>query len=274
MARLRRVRKRWLAAGAVLLAVSVTLAVSWQGVQRYTGTLAPPQFYRAAGVGQLPHDPAALGVAHNAGNTLRTASVAARHGADVIEVDVVSVGGTVVAGRAQPLSWLRQLVFFGPTLHELWQRAAPENVVLLDLKRHDDALVDQVEDFLAPRAGSRTVLISSTSVAVLQRLNRQLPRVETLLTLAWPADVARLRAQPALRQTIDGVSVFHGLVNPGLVGWLHQAGLLVLAWTVDDARTAASLLRDGVDGITTNNLAILQKLAGSHRPWAKRPFQG
>jgi len=40
----------------------------------------------------------------------------------------------------------------------------------------------------------------------------------------------------------------------------HRHKLLILAWTVNDSQRLNELVRLGVDGITTANLAILQAL--------------
>jgi glycerophosphoryl diester phosphodiesterase len=42
------------------------------------------------------------------------------------------------------------------------------------------------------------------------------------------------------------------LATEKAVAFAHRMGLLVVAWTVDDAETAAELKRRGVDGITSN----------------------
>jgi glycerophosphoryl diester phosphodiesterase len=52
--------------------------------------------------------------------------------------------------------------------------------------------------------------------------------------------------------------VFQGLVDASLVSWLHQHKLLILAWTVNYSQRFNELVRLGVDGITTANLAILK----------------
>jgi glycerophosphoryl diester phosphodiesterase len=69
-----------------------------------------------------------------------------------------------------------------------------------------------------------------------------------------------LRSDPALQQAIGGVSVFHGLMDANLVTWVHDHTLLILAWTVNDSQRLNQLVRLGVDGITTANLAILRAL--------------
>jgi glycerophosphoryl diester phosphodiesterase len=54
--------------------------------------------------------------------------------------------------------------------------------------------------------------------------------------------------------------VFQGLVDANLVGWVHEHGLLILAWTVNDSQRLNQLVRLGVDSVTTANLAILRAL--------------
>jgi hypothetical protein len=135
MAWLRRGRWRWAIAGVVLVALVAGAIVAWPYVQLYTGAAPPAQFYQ-----KVPPQPAlaqdyprALGVAHNAGNNLGTLATALHYGADVIEVDVISARGQLVAGRDQPLPWLARQLFRGPTLAEAWDRAAAADIVKLDL---------------------------------------------------------------------------------------------------------------------------------------------
>jgi glycerophosphoryl diester phosphodiesterase len=45
------------------------------------------------------------------------------------------------------------------------------------------------------------------------------------------------------------------------VAWAHQHGLLVVAWTINDSVRLNQLLRMGIDGVTTANLAILRALS-------------
>lgn len=88
--------------------------------------------------------------------------------------------------------------------------------------------------------------------------------LETLSTALFSANgpdaVHQLQSDPALQKAIGGASVFQGLVDANLVAWLHQHKLLVLAWTVNDGPRLNELVRLGVDGITTANLAILRAL--------------
>ena len=105
MARWRRSRLRWAVAGLLVVALVAGVIVAWPLVQLYTGAAPPAQFYEKVELDPaLTRDyPQVLGVAHNAGNNLGTLATALRYGADVIEIDVISARGRLVAGRNQPL---------------------------------------------------------------------------------------------------------------------------------------------------------------------------
>ena len=263
MARLRGGRLRWAIAAGLVIALVVAVVVAWPYMRLYTGSAPPPQFndkvqLEPALADDYPH---VLGVAHNAGNNLGTLSTALQYGADVMEIDVISARGELVAGREQPWGWLARQVFRGPTLAQAWDGAAAAEVVKLDLMQTDHGFLDDVVAFLAPRAGSRRVMISSRDPGVLLYLHSRLPGVTMLFSVAGPDAVHQLKSDSALQQAIGGVSVFQGLVDANLVAWVHQHGLVILTWTVNDSDRFNQLVRLGVDGITTGNLAILRALS-------------
>ena len=103
-------------------------------------------------------------------------------------------------------------------------------------------------------------MISSRDPGALLYLHSRLPDVTLLFSVAGPDAVHQLKSDPALQKAIGGVSVFQGLVDTNLVTWVHQHKLLILARTVNDGQRLNQLVRLGVDGITTANLAILRYL--------------
>jgi hypothetical protein len=93
-------------AGGLVIALMAGAVVAWPYVQRYTGSAPPPQTYDKVQLEPaLARDyPRVLGVAHNAGNNLGTLSTALHYGADVMEIDVISARGQLVAGHRRPTS--------------------------------------------------------------------------------------------------------------------------------------------------------------------------
>jgi glycerophosphoryl diester phosphodiesterase len=249
-------------AGTLVAALVAGAVAAWPLVRRYTGAAPPAQFYQKVQLDPaLARDhPRVLGAAHNAGNNLGTLATALRYGADVIEIDVISARGQLVAGRDQPWPWLARQLFRGPTLTQAWDHAAAAGIIKLDLMQADRGFLDDLAAFLAPRAGSRRVMISSRDQSALLYLHSRLPEVTLLFSVAGPDAVCQLQSDPALQKAIGGVSVFQGLVDVYLVTWVHQHPLVILAWTVNDSESFNQLIRLGVDGITTANLAILRAL--------------
>ena len=256
-------RWRWwaLVAGAVVL-VALALVVGRPAFRSYTGRAPPDQFYRAV---QL--DPALsgdyrpiLGVAHNAGNNPGTSAAALRAGADVIEIDVISARGRLVAGREQTWQWLAARLFRGPTLLQAWDDAAGASAVKLDLKQSGQGFLTKVVAFLRPRMGTRQVLVTSGDPRSLEYLHSQLPDTRLFFSVSGPDAVALVHSDQSLQRSISGVSVFEGLVDRSLVTWVHQRHLQILVWTVNDSKELNRMVGLGVDGITSANLAVLRAL--------------
>lgn len=252
------------AAGAALAAALVVggfLAAPW--VRVYTGAAPPQQYDRPLSPPVAAPTRDVLVAAHNAGNNATTTRRALEHGADIIEIDVTMARGRLVAGRAHGFAWLAQRVFAGSTLAQAWDYAGDAPTIKLDLQRSDPALLDELAAFLRQRAVDRPVLVSTRDADAIASLRPRVPAaVSMLFTAAFPDAVARLQSDPGLVAMIGGVSAFRGLASRSLVAWAHARGLLVLAWSANDAQALQPLLDAGVDGVTTANLAIVDLLSG------------
>jgi hypothetical protein len=251
-----------LIAGVIATVVVIAVAIAWPWVRIYTGAAPPDQFYRPlSSSAEIPARPV-LGVAHNAGNNAGTTEAALAHGADVIEIDVIRARGRLVAGRAHGWPWLAERVFRGQSLASAWKHAAPAKIIKLDLQETDRGLLDSLVEFLDERP-DRPVMVSTRDADAIEYLHPRLRAAVTLLfSVPFPPAVSRIRSDGALTDAVGGISVFQGLVDTDLLRWAHDRNLLVLAWTVNDGNRLDQLLRLGVDGITTGNLAILQALSG------------
>jgi glycerophosphoryl diester phosphodiesterase len=251
----------------VTAAVTVMVAVSAGVLARpliaqYTNAAPPEQFDRPLSAPPNTHGRAVITVAHNAGNHPDTTAAALRLGADAIEIDVITVDGELAAGRAHGWRWLAELVFRGQSLAEAWDAARAAKIIQLDLQETDRGLLKALTKFLRHRPPGPRIMVSTRSSTAIRYLRPRLPSTVSLLfTVPFPDAVTKLRTTPALAHAIDGITVFDGLVSADLVTWAHTRQLSVLAWTVNDEQTLNRLLRLGVDGIATDNLAIISALS-------------
>ncbi len=248
------------AAGAALVLLLASAAfLAWPEVERLNGA-RPELVDRPHGVAALEGMTAALGVAHNAGNRPDTLASAARAGADVVEVDVIEVDGSLRAGRPHPWPAFADRLLHGPSLDRVWRDSAAVPALKLDLKESSTGFVDRIARFVAPRSAQRRVMVASRSPAVLDSLRDQAPGAVRLLSVTDADELARVGTDTGALAAVQGLSVHHRLLDTATVQRLDVDGWLLLAWTVNEPRRAADLISAGVDGITTDNLAVLRAL--------------
>jgi hypothetical protein len=248
---------------ACLLALGM-LAVGDAHAERITAGHVPAVFARPLD-GRAVHPRGVLGIAHNAGDELATATRAAAYGAGAIEIDVRSAGSELFAAHDAPLPFLEDVVFRGPSLQQAWDVARPRGTVLLHLKEHSTAYLRHVRDFLVSQRGPRPRLIIQTDdPATLRTLQRTVPWAQRLLLVLRRSQLAELR-DPAVRSAIDGVSVRDRFVSPGLLAWCRGHGLATYVWTVNDERRMNLLVEHGVTGLITDRLDIMRLLGNGGR---------
>jgi glycerophosphoryl diester phosphodiesterase len=228
---------------------------------------------------------APIGLAHRGDwsrapeNTLAAFAAAERAGADMIELDVRRTRdgvAVVLHDRTLERVWsvpravgdltVEEVQAIGtgrddgriPTLREALESSAlPVMVDFVD--------TDVVEPALAEvrRAGAvERVLFAGGNVEG-HRLLRSL-EPEARIALTWNQST---RPSDALLAELD-VEYFNPpweLVDDGVVADMHDRGLLVSAWTVDDPATMRMLLDLGVDAVTTNRIGDLVPLLAERR---------
>ena len=260
----------------LLMLVAIVVIVSSLGLlglfvfrgelaEEFTSGRQPTQFFRDLDDDLLESYGQVFGVAHNSGDSLRATRVALAHGADVIEMDVVSLGGELYAAHLPPQPWIGARAFRGPSLAAVWALATEADAVKLDLKESSPRFLDLVFAFLDERRDEHQVLIATRDVATLQAFAVRCPEVFRFLSVPTLSHFQELQQDEDVIALIDGVTIRHTLLDETSAGWLEDRGLLVLAWTVNDLWRVNQLVLLGVDAITTDNLAILQLLGGQER---------
>ena len=207
-----------------------------------------------------------FGIAHNAGDNVETATQALARGARVIEVDVVSSRGELVVSHDRPLPSLGAVPLDAPHLATVWKVAAGADAVVLDLKQSSPLLLVPLVDFVEAHRGP-VVVVVTRSVLALRKLQDTTPWVLRFLSIRKRTDLERLDLDPIADDVVQGVSVQQALLNARVARRLEKRDLVVLAWVVNDASRVNELASYGVDGIVTDDLSLIELLAGQ-RPWS------
>ena len=233
--------------------------------ERLTAGRTPAEFSDRLDQRLLPRYGDPTVIAHNAGDAIGPATEAVAWGADGVEIDVHSAPGELFAAHDAPVRFLEDVVFRGPSLQAAWNIARLRDTVLLHLKEHSPRYLRQVHAFLASHRMPHEI-VQTYYPANLRVLRRTDPAVTRLLLIFTAADLDRLRRDPALVRTIDGVSVRDSLATPRVLAWLKAQRLRTFVWVVNDEPRMNQLVRAGVDGLITERLDIMRLLGTGQRP--------
>jgi glycerophosphoryl diester phosphodiesterase len=228
-------------------------------------------------------------------NTLAAFELAARQGAPAIELDamltldqaVVVIHDSTVdrttngQGKVSeiPLAELKKLdagsffdfAFRGepiPTLDEVFEAVGGRVYINIELKNYAaplDPLPARAAEVVRRHRQERGVLFSSFNPLALRRIRRLLPECPIgLLALpgsagAWARSwMGRLLPYQALHPEVSDAT-------PELIQAAHRRGQRVNVWTVDQEAQIQQLIRQGADGIITNDPPLaLRALAAQY----------
>lgn len=159
-----------------------------------------------------------------------------------------------------------RIVTLGELLFEF-----PDVVFNIDFK--DATGIPRGLDYISTHEAHDRVVVASFAHAHLQQVRSADPQV---LTTASQREVARLRfgmglakqARPLALQIPErhaGIKV----LTPRLIRKVHERGMQVHVWTVDDPRDMNRLLDSGVDGIITDRPDILKQVLMDRNQWSE-----
>ncbi|WP_404955972.1 glycerophosphodiester phosphodiesterase [Streptomyces sp. 147326] len=205
-------------------------------------------------------------------NTLPSIRSAFAHGADAVEIDVRLTRDGV------------PVLLHDETLQRLWGHDVRlDDVTAPQLKELTEGGVPTLRDALMAAGAGRLMLdlpgATSESVRTVVGLVRECGARERTYYCAGPNSMLAVRAadpgaeialtwttlSPPRRVLIDAVAprwlnYRFGLVSRELTDALHRDGLLVSAWTADTRWTMKSLVKAGVDAVTTNRVDVLARV--------------
>lgn len=210
----------------------------------------------------------ALAIAHRAGNSLSGLHEANQLGVDVIECDVHRYRGRLEVRHLKtagplPFLWDRWELAsgFAPRLglSEILEAAEHGTLFMLDLKGRRTAAARSVAELLHEEGHHAPVLVCGRhwpSVEVLARL----PFVRPVLSARTRGELGRLLARLAQGGSAHGVSVHRRLLDRDTVERLSRHVEVVMTWPVNDAPTLDRMLELGVNGIISDEPAVLAQV--------------
>ncbi len=217
------------------------------------------------------HGPALI--AHMAGNTARQVRAAIEEVADFVEVDLWAHRGRLEARHARALYplplWFEEwtTVRRAPrrpfTLAGLLAETSGRTGVFLDLKNGRDEPARLVRAVLDSAGGFPGPLVASSQRwGTLRGLQQLVPEAGLYYSIDVRAKLDLFRSVMERDLRPAGISCRHTLLDEGIVQEMHDRGLKVVAWTVDEPARAEELAAWGADGITTHRVIELRSHLG------------
>ncbi|MGC4191142.1 MAG: glycerophosphodiester phosphodiesterase [Thermomicrobiales bacterium] len=218
-----------------------------------------------------------LAIAHRAGNLGRLAERAIAHGADMLETDVWLHRDILEVRhdeRVSILGWELPLLHDGWRVHWLSRslrriesllNETPIDIRLfLDLKGSSPLLGERLVEWINANQPERPVIVCGRSWDQLDAIE-PLPNVLAVYSVGDERELAAFW-QHAGRLDFPAISLRHTLATPDVMARLKGMGALVICWTVNDPVRMETLRALGVDGFTTDNLDLIDRIVRERTP--------
>lgn len=207
-----------------------------------------------------------LAIAHRAGNSIDLARRAIERGFDMIEADVWSLRNRLEIRHANSLGpfpiywekWYIESVGKPLLLPELVAALPPTAPLFLDFKGEQAEVGEQSIESIQRVQQGRQVIVCGRNWSQLDPIE-SLPNVHVFYSVGDVAELAQVWAKLA-RQQHPAISIHHELLTSDTMQRLNDLGTTVVAWTVNDSDIAARLFAIGVDGFTSDNFALLDRI--------------
>ena len=145
----------------------------------------------------------------------------------------------------------------------LAEAAAAGKGVLIDVKARkgdDPAAYARALAAEIGRAAAGTAVVCGQDWPVLDALRRAAPEAPVRYSFEREQQYRRLQQRVEGGDAVAGVCAYHRLLNADRLAWFARHNIGVYCWTVDREGAALALVRQGVEGVISNNLALLARL--------------
>jgi len=151
-----------------------------------------------------------------------------------------------------------------PLFRDTLRHLGKDREYYVELKPGSPALVPAVARILAEeKMTPEQIVIISFDKEMIKLAKQQMGHYRALWLTGLPADMTAEKLIDELKKmNADGVDTFanENLLDARYIRELHEAGMLVAVWTVDQPGQARRLIEMGADSITSNRAAKLRDI--------------
>lgn len=217
-------------------------------------------------------------IAHRAGNNLHDLERALAAGVDSIECDFWHDHGRLALRHERKLPalpvwydrWYIRFSIGELSLPGLLREINFRSELFLDIKSATPLAAEAVlrlyhdNESMMPRT-----LVSSRQWRLLDQLGEAGTEMRMFYSVGRASGIEALFRRARSSPRPAGTSIRQTLLSADVVAQLHDAGLQVFAWTVNNRHRAEELLAWGVDGLISDDIALHEELrrgdAAHHR---------
>lgn len=148
-----------------------------------------------------------------------------------------------------------------PFLDEVLKEAPANKKIFVEIKPGDPKILPYLKKVVYKSKNKSNVTFISFNKDVLAKAKKMMPEIPAYWLHAPAKDTTTNKymkydetpVKIAKENHFDGVDSYYEGVTPEFVKKVHEAGLKLYVWTVDNPAIVKDLVKLGVDGITTNN---------------------
>jgi len=147
-----------------------------------------------------------------------------------------------------------------PTIEEILD-AFPDSYYLIEIKQTDPPIVDGVLAALEERAALERVVLASADFDTIVAVRAAAPEAFTSLSTPEMLELNVNVGSPDYTPPAQFVHSPWDLTSAELVTFAHALGMKVHPWTVNEENRMVDLIGRGVDGIMTDDPALLESVS-------------
>jgi hypothetical protein len=208
-----------------------------------------------------------LAIVHRGGNSPEQADRAMAIGVDMLETDIWPFHGRLEVRHSKtigpiPIYWEKWYIvsWFGKqrVLRDLLAYTPVDARLFIDLKGTLPRLGERVVRTIQRVQPEREIVLCGRAWSLLDRVAR-IPNVHVFYSVGTEDELAKVWSKLETAPT-PAVSINYGLLTEETVARLNALKATIIAWTVNDPEIAKTLFALGVDGFTSDNHEMLERI--------------